>query len=72
MESGTLDRSALEGKVLSELQAIAEAQGISGHQRMRKADLIEAILEQAGQGNGARTEGKESADVTRTFPLYSG
>jgi len=65
VESGTLDRSALEGKVLSELQAIAEAQGISGHQRMRKADLIEAILEQAGQGNGARTEGKESADVTR-------
>ena len=46
VESGTLDRSALEGKVLSELQAIAEAQGISGHQRMRKADLIEAILEQ--------------------------
>jgi transcription termination factor Rho len=64
VDFGTLDRAGLEGKVLSELQAIAEALGISGHQRMRKADLIEAILEQAGQGNGARDEGQESADVT--------
>ncbi|HMC36802.1 MAG TPA: transcription termination factor Rho [Actinomycetota bacterium] len=63
MEPGTIDRPELEGKVLSELQAIAEAQGISGHQRMRKADLIDAILEQAGQGNGARAEGRDSAEV---------
>jgi transcription termination factor Rho len=64
VDQGTLDRPELEGKVLSELQAIAEAQGISGHQRMRKADLIEAILDAAGQGNGARGEGQESAEVT--------
>src|SRR5947207_15115525 len=30
---------------------------------MRKADLIDAILEQAGQGNGARAEGRDSAEV---------
>jgi transcription termination factor Rho len=63
VEFGTLDRPALEGKVLPELQAIAEGLGISGHQRLRKSDLIDAILEQAGQGNGARGEDRESADV---------
>jgi transcription termination factor Rho len=67
VEFGTLDRPALEGKVLSELQAIAEGLGITGHQRLRKGDLIDAILERAGQGNGARNEGEDAAEV-KTAP----
>src|SRR5947207_2921629 len=63
VEPGTIDRPALEAKVLPELQAIAEGLGITGHQRLRKGDLIDAILEQAGQGNGARAEGGGTAEV---------
>ncbi|HXF73633.1 MAG TPA: Rho termination factor N-terminal domain-containing protein, partial [Actinomycetota bacterium] len=44
MDLGTIDRSTLEGKVLSELQEIAQGLGIEGAQRLRKAGLIEAIL----------------------------
>ena len=70
MEFGTLDRPALEGKVLSELQTIAEGLGISGHQRLRKSDLIDAILEQA-QGNGAGADGRDSVDVAPETPTQS-
>ncbi|MFN2589163.1 MAG: Rho termination factor N-terminal domain-containing protein, partial [Actinomycetota bacterium] len=49
MDSGTLERQELESKVLPELQEIAQTLGIEGHQRLRKGDLITAILE---KGNG--------------------
>jgi transcription termination factor Rho len=65
VEFGTLDRPALEGKVLSELQGIAEGLGISGHQRLRKGDLIDAILEQAAQGNGAGAVAPEATEPAR-------
>jgi transcription termination factor Rho len=52
VESGTLERSELEGKVLPELQRIAETLGVTGHQRLRKGDLIDAILTKAN-GDGA-------------------
>jgi transcription termination factor Rho len=71
VEFGTLDRPALEGKVLSELQTIAEGLGISGHQRLRKGDLIDAILEQAAQGNGAGAEGQGSVDVSSDEPTQA-
>ncbi|MBI4728964.1 MAG: transcription termination factor Rho [Acidobacteria bacterium] len=48
-ESGTLERGVLEGKVLSELQEIAQAVGLEGHQRLRKQDLIGAILGKVGK-----------------------
>ena len=53
MESGTLERSELEGKVLPELQRIADGLGVTGHQRLRKGDLIDAILSKANGGDGA-------------------
>ena len=48
----TLDRSTLEGKLIPELQRIAQDMGIEGTQRLRKAGLIDAIV--AG-GNGGST-----------------
>ncbi len=41
----TTDRSALEGKLIPELQQIAQRLGIEGSQKLRKAGLIDAIVE---------------------------
>jgi transcription termination factor Rho len=49
-------KTELEGKILPELQQIAESLGVQGHQRLRKSDLIEAIVAKAsadGDGDGA-------------------
>jgi transcription termination factor Rho len=51
----TVDRSELEGKVLPELQRIAEALGVENHQRLRKSDLIDAIVARASGDGQART-----------------
>ena len=40
----TTERDVLEQKVLPELQAIASSMGVQGYQRLRKADLIGAII----------------------------
>jgi transcription termination factor Rho len=47
----TIDRSTLEGKVAAELHKLASDLGIEGHQRLKKAELIESILAHA---NGER------------------
>ncbi len=46
----TIDRSTLEGKLLPELQQIAQTMGIEGSQRLRKAGLIDAIVDAATNG----------------------
>jgi transcription termination factor Rho len=43
----TTERDILEAKVLPELQAIASSMGVQGYQRLRKADLIGAIIAKA-------------------------
>ena len=59
MSTTELDRSMLEGKDREELHAIANAVGVKAPTRMRKADLVAAILEattggsEAGNGGGA-------------------
>ena len=40
----TIERSALEGKLLPELQQIAQTLGVEGTQKLRKAGLIDAIV----------------------------
>ncbi|MGE5459301.1 MAG: transcription termination factor Rho [Solirubrobacterales bacterium] len=40
----TIDKNALEGKVAAELHQMATDLGIEGHQRLKKADLIESIM----------------------------
>jgi transcription termination factor Rho len=51
-----IERSMLDGKDREQLHTIAGAVGVKGATRMRKADLIEAILATAnGGGNGAES-----------------
>lgn len=47
-----LERNELEASPLSDLHAIADQLGLDGFRRLRKADLIERILEQGGEGQG--------------------
>jgi transcription termination factor Rho len=60
MSEQQLERSMLDGKDREELHAIAGAMGVRGVTRMRKADLVEAILAAAG-ANGVATNGAGSA-----------
>ena len=55
-----IDRSMLDGKDREQLHTIAGAVGVKGATRMRKADLIEAILETATGANGAVDQGAAS------------
>jgi transcription termination factor Rho len=76
----TQDRSVLQGKLIPELQQIAQSLGIEGAQKLRKAGLIDAIVERSGAGNGAadaRDAGSEGGiavvtDTTTTEPATNG
>src|SRR3954470_19288949 len=48
-----LSRAALEGSPQADLHAIASELGIDGFRRLRKADLVGAILAQSGGDDGA-------------------
>ena len=56
MSTAEIDRSTLDGKDRDELHAIAGAMGVNAPTRMRKAELIDAIMAAAGgeasSGNG--------------------
>ncbi|MGH2739871.1 MAG: transcription termination factor Rho [Actinomycetota bacterium] len=56
MESRTLDREALAGKVVPELQQIAQRLGVEGHQKLKKGELIDAIV-------GAAQDGQKKAQA---------
>jgi transcription termination factor Rho len=56
VDSRTTERADLQSKVLPELQQIAEGLGVEGHQRLRKSDLIDAIVEKSStDGHGTTT-----------------
>ncbi|MGZ8613526.1 MAG: transcription termination factor Rho [Actinomycetota bacterium] len=59
----TTDRSALEQKLIPELQRIAQEMGIEGTQRLRKAGLIDAIVAQGGNGAGKGGTGQAPAAI---------
>src|SRR5512132_2588764 len=68
----TTERDILEGKVLPELQAIASSMGVQGYQRLRKADLIGAIIAKA-QGvefvpSSAPSRGRRAGSTTEASP----
>ncbi len=70
-----LDRSELEASPLADLHAIADQVGLDGFRRMRKADLIEAILggsPEAGSPDGADpadpADGADPADSSDEAP----
>ena len=48
----TTDKNALEGKVAAELHQIATDLGIEGHKTLKKAELVEKILEHDNGGPG--------------------
>jgi transcription termination factor Rho len=52
-----LDRSELEASSLADLHLIADQIGLEGFRRLRKADLIDAILGERGGGAGGENEG---------------
>ena len=69
-ETRILEREVLEGKVIAELQEIAGRVGVSGFQRLKKSDLISAILnatsadgkdETKADGKPSRSNGPRSA-----------
>jgi transcription termination factor Rho len=67
MSTAELDRSTLDGKDREELHAIAGAIGVNAPTRMRKAELIDAILAavsgDAASGNGGSENGTERRTV---------
>jgi transcription termination factor Rho len=62
-----LSRDALEGSPLADLHAIASELGIDGFRRLRKADLVDAILEHQG-GDGAAAEAPEAPEAEEPRP----
>ena len=65
-----LDRSALEASPLADLHAIASELGLDGFRRLRKAELVDAILARQGgdeelTGDGAIEEEEEEEEEER-------
>jgi transcription termination factor Rho len=60
----TADKSVLEQKVLPELQEIASSLGVEGHQRMKKGELIDAIIDRAN-GETAASETNKTEEPAR-------
>jgi transcription termination factor Rho len=54
-----MERSELEVSPLADLHAIADQIGLDGFRRLRKADLIDAILDRTGGGGGQGGGGAE-------------
>ncbi len=64
-----LERSELEASPLADLHAIADQVGLEGFRRLRKADLIAAILDETGSGAAGQEAGdREEAGAEREEP----
>jgi transcription termination factor Rho len=61
-----LDREALEASPLADLHAIASELGLDGYRRLRKADLIDAILDRQDGGAGGDDEEAEAPRPARS------
>src|SRR3954452_6877222 len=59
-----VDRAALEDSPLADLHELASELGIDGFRRLRKANLIDAILEQQGGDGAAAAPEAEEAEAT--------
>jgi transcription termination factor Rho len=58
-----LDRSELEASPLADLHAIADQLGLEGFRRLRKADLIDAILGEGRSEAESETESEQDDDA---------
>jgi len=54
-----LERSELEASPLADLHTIANEVGLDGFRRLRKADLVDAILGESGKAGDSGSEGPE-------------
>src|SRR4051812_16703978 len=61
--SSVLDRSALAESPLADLHLLANELGVDGFRRLRKLDLIDAILAKQAGDDLARPEGGDSDDA---------
>jgi transcription termination factor Rho len=61
-----LDRSELQASPLADLHLIADQIGLEGFRRLRKADLIDAILGEKGKDGGDAGGGESSTDGDTT------
>jgi transcription termination factor Rho len=61
MAMPVLERDALESSPLADLHAIASELGIDGYRRLRKAELIEALLERADAASAGERSGRRRA-----------
>ena len=61
-----LERSELEASPLADLHAIADQIGLDGFRRLRKADLIDAILGESSGASGAADRGSAAATAAAT------
>ncbi len=64
--SDTFDRSQLDGKDREQLSEIATALGVKSISRMRKADLVDAIVKAAKSSNGAAGDAPKTRKVRST------
>jgi transcription termination factor Rho len=64
--SDTFDRSQLDGKDREQLSEIASALGVKSISRMRKADLVDAIVKATKSSNGATTDAPKTRKVRST------
>ncbi len=74
MAEQQLERSMLDGKDREQLHAIAGAMGIKGVTRLRKADLVDAILDAAsgpGGGNGSGAANGKATKATKATKAKS-
>src|SRR5690349_3726969 len=63
MSDQTFERAALDGKDREQLQAIATAVGVKGVSRMKKADLVEAIVTTAGTPSPSTSSRRAKAEA---------
>jgi len=61
-----LERSELEASPLADLHAIANQVGLEGFRRMRKQELIAAILDETGAGGAGEADEERAPIVPRT------
>src|SRR5437764_8078420 len=66
-----LERSELEASPLADLHAIADQIGLEGFRRLRKAELIDAILGEKSPAAAAATEpGDADADLEASIGAH--
>jgi transcription termination factor Rho len=58
----TMDRETLSTKLLPELQQIAQGMGVEGAQKLRKAPLIDAIVDASSNGGSSKRDNGSDGD----------